>query len=82
MRLIVLIDEADCPDGHSCRLPLLRSMMINDWVHGMGHSPVCQILLHIVVTCEGDNPGFSQPEPVLLVCQFSFPEKWGCHFLQ
>ena len=23
--------------------------MIKDWVHGVGHSPVCQILLQIVV---------------------------------
>ena len=24
--------------------------MTKDWVHGVGHSPVCQILLQIVVT--------------------------------
>ena len=33
-------DEADC----SVVLALLK-----DWVHGVGHSPVCQILLLIVV---------------------------------
>ena len=25
------------------------SVMTKDWVHGVGHSPVCQILLQIVV---------------------------------
>ena len=34
---------------HCCRLPLLGSVMTKDWVHGVGHSPVCQILLQIVV---------------------------------
>ena len=32
-----------------CRLPFLGSMMSKDWVHGVGHSPVCQILSQIVV---------------------------------
>ena len=31
-----------------CRLPFLGSVMTKDWVHGVGHSPVCQILLQIV----------------------------------
>ena len=34
---------------HCCRLPFLGSVMTKDWVHGVGHSPVCQILLQIVV---------------------------------
>ena len=34
---------------HCCRLPFLGSMMTKDWVHRVGHSPVCQILLQIVV---------------------------------
>ena len=34
---------------HCCRLPFLGSVMIKDWVHRVGHSPVCQILLQIVV---------------------------------
>ena len=33
-----------------CRLPFLGSVMISDWIHGVGHSPVCQILLQIVVS--------------------------------
>ena len=28
---------------------LFGSVMTRDWVHGVGHSPVCQILLQIVV---------------------------------
>ena len=31
------------------RLPFLGGVMTEDWVHGVGHSPVCQILLQIVV---------------------------------
>ena len=34
---------------HCCMLPFLGSLMTTDWVHGVGHSPVCQILLQIVV---------------------------------
>ena len=34
---------------HCCRLPFLGSVMIKNWVHGVSHSPVCQILLQIVV---------------------------------
>ena len=34
---------------HCCRLPFLGSVMTIDWVHGVGHFPVCQILLQIVV---------------------------------
>ena len=34
---------------HCCRLPFLGSVMSKGWVHGVGHSPVCQILLQIVV---------------------------------
>ena len=34
---------------HCCRLPFSGSVMTKDWVHGVGHSPVCQILLQIVV---------------------------------
>ena len=33
---------------HSCRLPFSGKVMMRDWVHGVGHSPVCQILLQIV----------------------------------
>ena len=33
---------------HCCRLPFLGSVMTKDWVYGVGHSPVCQILLQIV----------------------------------
>ena len=29
--------------------PFLGSVMTKDWVNGVGHSPVCQILLQIVV---------------------------------
>ena len=32
-----------------CRLPFAGSVMTKDWVHGVGHSPVCQILLKIVL---------------------------------
>ena len=32
-----------------CGLPFLGSVMTKDWVHGVGHSLVCQILLQIVV---------------------------------
>ena len=43
-------DEAD----HSVGLALLQvaflgSVMTKDWVHGVVHSPLCQILLQIVV---------------------------------
>ena len=31
------------------RLPFLGSVMSKDWVHGVGHSRVCQVLLQIVV---------------------------------
>ena len=34
---------------HCCRLPFLGSVMTKDWVHGVGHFPVFQILLQIVV---------------------------------
>ena len=34
---------------HCCRLPFLGSVMTKDWVQLVGHSPVCQILLQIVV---------------------------------
>ena len=34
---------------HCCRLPFLGSVMMKDWVHGVGHSSVCQILLQIVM---------------------------------
>ena len=34
---------------HCCRLPFLGSVMTKEWVHGVGHSPVCQILLQVVV---------------------------------
>ena len=34
---------------HCCRLPFLGSVMTKDWVYGVCHSPVCQILSHIVV---------------------------------
>ena len=34
---------------YCCRLPFLGSVMAKDWVHGVAHSPVCQILLHIAV---------------------------------
>ena len=33
---------------HSCRLPFLGRVMTRDWVHVVGHSPVCHILLQIV----------------------------------
>ena len=38
-------DEADC----SVVLALLEAAFFGKWVHGVGHSPVCQILLQIVV---------------------------------
>ena len=31
------------------RLPFLGSVMSKEWVHGVGHSPVCQIVLQVVV---------------------------------
>ena len=34
---------------HCYRLPYLGSVMTKDWVHGVGLSPVCQILLQIVM---------------------------------
>ena len=43
MRLIVWLF------WHCCRLPFLGSVMTKDWVHRAGYSPVCQILLQIVV---------------------------------
>ena len=30
-------------------MPFLGSVITEDWVHGVGHSPVCQILTQIVV---------------------------------
>ena len=43
MRLIVL------QFWQSRKLPFLGSVIISDWVHGVGHSPVLQILLQISV---------------------------------
>ena len=34
---------------HCCRLSFLGSVMTKDWVHGVGHFPVSQVLLQIVV---------------------------------
>ena len=34
---------------HCCSFRFLGSVMTKDWVYGVGHSPVCQILLQIVV---------------------------------
>ena len=34
---------------HCSGLPFLETIMSKDWVHGVDHSPVCQILLQIVV---------------------------------
>ena len=34
---------------HSCKLPFFGSMITRDSVHVVGHSPVFQILLQIVV---------------------------------
>ena len=34
---------------HCYGLSFFGSVMIKDWVHGVGHSPVGQILLQIVV---------------------------------
>ena len=34
---------------HRCRLLFLGIVMTKDWVHSVGHSPVCQILSQIVV---------------------------------
>ena len=31
------------------QVAVLGSVMAKDWVHGVGHSPVCQIFLQIVV---------------------------------
>ena len=39
--------------------------MTKDWVHGVGHSPVCQILLQIVVRAVIT----SSPPAVLLGCR-------------
>ena len=41
MRLIVLYF------WQSCKFPFLGSVITSDWVHGVGHSPVLQILLQI-----------------------------------
>ena len=43
MRLIVRLF------WHCCRLPFVGSVTTKDWVQAVGHSPVCQILLQIVV---------------------------------
>ena len=43
MRLIV------CWFWHCCRLHFLGSVMTKDWVHRVGHSPACRILLQVVV---------------------------------
>ena len=34
---------------HCYGLPFLGIVMTKDWVHGVGHSPVCQILSQIVI---------------------------------
>ena len=34
---------------HCCRLPFLESVMTKDWIHVVDHSPVCQIVLQMVV---------------------------------
>ena len=33
---------------NSCKLPFFGRVMTRDWVHGVGHSPVRQILLQII----------------------------------
>ena len=46
-RLTRLIVRQLC---HSWRLPFLGRVIISDWVHGVGYSPLFQILLQIVVS--------------------------------
>ena len=43
MRLI------DLQFWQSCKMPFLGNVIISDWVHGVGHPPVLQILLQISV---------------------------------
>ena len=43
-------DEADCLVVLALlQVPFLGSMVPKDWVHGVSHSPVCQILLQIIM---------------------------------
>ena len=50
-------DEAYCSVVLALlQLPFLGIVMTKDWVHGVGHSPVCQILLQIVVRAVTTSP--------------------------
>ena len=46
---VVVVVGGHSPYRLACRLPFLGSVMTKDWVHGVGHSPVCQTLLQIIV---------------------------------
>ena len=44
-------DEAECSVVLALlQVDFLRTVLTKDWVHAVGYSPVCQILLQIVVT--------------------------------
>ena len=62
-----------------CRLPFLGSVMTKDWVNGVGHSPVCQILLLIVVTAviTFSPPAWTSSAGMLLT-QADFPSFNDC----
>ena len=59
---------------HCCRLPFLGSVMTKDWVHGVGHSSVCQILLQIVVRAviTSSQPAWTSSVGMLLTPDTSF----------
>ena len=64
-----MTDEAD----------FLGSVMTEDWVHGVGHSPVCQILLQIVMRAViTSSPHAWTSSAVVLSTPADFPFFNGC----
>ena len=66
----LVTDEADC----SVDLALLQVAFLGKWVHGVCHSPVCQILLQIVVrTVITSSPPAWTSSAGMLSTQADFP---------
>ena len=59
----------------------LGSVMTKDWVHGVGHSPVCQILLQIVVRAviTSSPPAWASSAGMLSTPPPLLCEGWGGH---
>ena len=59
---------------YCCMLPFLRSVLTKNWVHRVGHFPVCQILLQIIVrTVVTSSPPAWTSSAWMLSTQADFP---------